>query len=84
MISEDIKNVQKKEVAEILSDKNLNALIVNLKEIEATGNREDKLFYLSALKKIGQFGKRIYLLKPTEELKQNLIWLKKYLEDYKL
>ncbi len=84
MIADEIKSIQKKEVAEILSEKNLNALVVNLKEIKATGNRDDLIFYLSALKKIGELGKRIYLLNPNEELKQNLIWLKNYIENYQL
>ncbi len=44
----------------------------------------DRMFYLQGLKQLGKVGKKLYKLKPTEELKQNILIIFKLITEYDL
>lgn len=57
------------------------------REIQAllnSGTRENKLYALSCLKELGKMGKRLYKLSPEPWLKDYLIKIYKFIENYEL
>lgn len=46
------------------------------------GSHEDRMFYLTSLRQLGGMMKRMYKLRPDPHLKENMIWLYNYLNNY--
>jgi len=44
----------------------------------------DRMFYLQCLKKLGKLGQRIYKLNKTEQLKQDILFIKNLIENYEI
>ena len=56
----------------------LSGLINNFNK----GDKDDQLFYLSCLKRVGRIAKVAYSKRPSEKLKQDIIKLKTIIDHY--
>lgn len=57
-------------------------LAKSMNQMAKSSDWNDNIFYLSCLKKLGQMGKRIYLIKKSQKVKESLFTLYALIKTY--